>query len=74
MKHYAGPEHWYEGDECPLSSDSAHVRSYDHSWCAVSAIKRTPSTPSRVYAQCIHGHKYPLRRRLHGDGNPGQDA
>lgn len=75
MKPYAGPEAWYEGEACPLSSDGTHVRTYDHGWCRVGGVRRTPSCqpPVITYAQCdCNGQKYPLRPRVEGDGNPGQ--
>lgn len=73
MKPYAGADGWWTGDECPLSSDGQYVKTYDHSWCSVGAIKKTPNTRSGVHAQCgcSKGHRYPLRPRQPGDGAPG---
>lgn len=64
---------WWENPAAPLSSDCTHVLT-EHGWCRVGAVKKTPSTPSRLYAQCdcSKGHMYPLRTRAPGDGNPDQ--
>lgn len=58
---------WYEAEECPLSSSRAWVRTYDHGWCWVLRMDRTPNSSTGLMVWCDCGRRYRIRERRSGD-------